>query len=294
VAALDRLAAGPPDLVLLDLEMRHIDAYEVCRRVKQDAATRLVPIVLVTEQPGLQARLYAWELGADDFLTKPVRPVELLARCRSLLRTKRLIDGLDLDEAVIFALARAAEARSPYTHGHSERVKDYALRLARRLGLPEEQRELLGKGALLHDIGKGNVPDAILGKPGPLTAAEFERVKEHPVQGVFLVEPLPSLRDTLPLIRWHHERLDGQGYPDGLCGDAVPLLVRVLAVADVYHALTSERPYRSAIPPERGRKMLVNDALNGGLDPELVECFCALLAEEEADRWGRRPAARAS
>jgi putative two-component system response regulator len=279
-SALKCVADFRPDLILLDLEAPHTDGHEVCRQLKQVPATRLVPVIILTAQPGFQARLYAWELGADDFLTQPLRPAEVRARCRSLLDTRRLLDGLEPAEAAVFVLARTAEARSPYTHGHAGRVRDHALRLARRLGLPADQCEVLGKGALLYDVGYVNVPEAILNKPGPLTAAEFERVKEHPVEGVRIVEPLAGLRETIPLIRWHHERLDGLGYPDGLDGDSIPLPVRVLAVADVYDALASERPYRAAIPHARCLEMLVNDALNGGLDLQVVEAFCAMLTEE--------------
>jgi putative two-component system response regulator len=275
--ALQYLKTRRPDLIFLDLDMPRVDGYEVCRRVKQDASTKLIPVVIVTAEPGFQARLHAWEVGADGYLPKPFQRAEILARCRSLLRTKRLIDNLDPAEATMFALARTVEAKSPYTHGHSERVKDYALRLAQRLGFSDQEAEVLGKGALLHDIGKIAVPDAILNKPGPLTAPEFERIKEHTIQGVRIVEPLPSMAAALPLIRWHHERPDGQGYPDGLGGDELPKFVRVLSVADVYDSLISERPYRGAIHPERGLEMLIQGARCGGLDAEIVRSFCDML-----------------
>src|SRR5262249_25335870 len=166
--------------------------------------------------------------------------MEVLTRCRSLLRIKGLIDERDSAETVVFALARTVEAKSPYTHGHSERVRDYALALAEHVGLARSEWETLRKGALLHDIGKLAIPDAILDKPGPLTPEEYEIVKDHTRHGARIVEPLLSLRPVVPLIRWHHERLDGRGYPDGLAGEAIPPLVLILAVADIYDSLASE------------------------------------------------------
>jgi putative two-component system response regulator len=198
----------------------------------------------------------------------------VVARARSLLRIKDLIDERDSAEAVVFAFARVVEAKSPYTHGHSERVAAYALTLAAEVSLPEDEWETLRKGALLHDIGKVSVPDAILDKPASLTPAEFDIMKQHTVQGARIAEPLRSVRDAVPLIRWHHERLDGRGYPDGLMGGSIPLLVRILSVADVYDSLSSARPYRGAIAHPQCVEILQRDAAGGGLDQELVNAFC--------------------
>jgi putative two-component system response regulator len=280
IEALERVAASVPDLILLDLDMPRLDGFEVCRQIKSSPATRFIPVVIVTAQAAFQTKLQAWETGADDFLTKPFQRVEVLARCRCLLRVKALIEERDCAEAVVFALARAVEAKSSYTHGHSERVKGLALRLAGGVGVPEDQWDLLAKGALLHDIGKISTPDAILNKPGPLTAEEFAVVKDHTWQGAHIVEPLHSMRAAVPLIRWHHERLDGRGYPDGIEGDAIPLLVRILAVADVYDSLASDRPYRPPIAHSRCLDLLRANAASGGLDPDLVASFCGLMEEE--------------
>jgi putative two-component system response regulator len=280
VAALELIAGCKPDLILLDLDMPRLGGYEVCRRVKQDPATQLIPLVIITADDAFDAKLRAWELGADDFLNKPLHCVELLARCRSLLRLKRLIDELDTAESVVFALARAVEAKSPYTQGHAARVALHALALADVVAVGPDERATLRKGAVLHDLGKISIPDAVLDKPGPLTPDEYELVKQHAVQGARIVEPLQSLRKAVPLIRWHHERLDGRGYPDGLCGDEVPRLVRILSVADVYDSLASQRPYRDAIPHGTCLEMLADNARGGGLDPELTEAFCALMAGE--------------
>jgi putative two-component system response regulator len=271
-----------PDLIFLDLDLPHLNGFEVCRRLKCDPATRLVPVIIITAQAA--DRLTAWELGADDFLSKPFHHVEVIARTRSLLRIKRLIDERDSAEAVVFALARTIEAKSPFTHGHSERVRDAALHLAARIGVSAHDAEVLRKGALLHDIGKIRIPDVVLNKPGPLTADEFEEIKEHPRQGAHIVAPLRSLQETVPLIRWHHERLDGRGYPDRLAGRDIPLLVRVLSVADVYDALASARPYRPPLPPAECLRMLQKNAADGGLDPELVDLFCESVREPAPER----------
>jgi len=285
--ALERITHNCPDLILLDLDMPRIDGYEVCRRVKNNPATRFVPIVIVTAQNAFDAKLRAWELGADDFITKPFQCLEVVARCRSLLRIKDLIDERDSAEAVVFAFARVVEAKSPYTHGHSERVAAYALTLAAQITLPEEEWETLRKGALLHDIGKVSVPDDILNKPDTLTPAEFDVMKQHTVQGARIAEPLRSVRDAVPLIRWHHERLDGRGYPDGLSGDAIPLLVRILSVSDVYDSLSSARPYRGAIPHQQCLEILRRDGTSGGLDKKLVEEFCSAVSPNAAMLIGR-------
>jgi len=229
----------------------------------------------------------AWDLGADEFISKPIQCMELLARCRSLLRLKRLTDELETAESVMLAFAQMVEAKSPFTNQHSVRVAEKALLLADQLGLCESDRELLRKGALLHDIGKISVPDAILNKPGKLTTEEYNCIKEHTVEGYEIVKKLRSLKETLPLIRWHHERMDGQGYPDGLTGDQIPLLVRILAVADVYDSLSSMRPYRGAIPAEACMGILKSNAASGGLDAALVDHFEAAL---EANRHGSRSA----
>jgi putative two-component system response regulator len=275
--ALGRAQRRIPDLVLLDLELPYLAGSEVCRRLKQLPATRLTPVVVITAQGGIHNKLAAWEFGADDFLTKPFYAAEVLARCRSLLRIKRLVEERDSAEAVVFALVRAVEAKSPYTHGHSERVQAYSLLLAHEVGLAESQQEVLRRGALLHDVGKISVPDAILNKPGPLTPEEFAVIRNHPVQGARIVESLHSVRDAVPLIRWHHERLDGRGYPDGLRGEEIPAVVRVLAVADVFDSVASERPYRGSMPLPKCLAVLEAGADDGALDPEFVAEFCAQM-----------------
>lgn len=274
--ALARVADQPPDLILLDLNMPQMGGFEVCQRIKGDPTTSLLPVVILTGESEFEARMRAWEVGADDFLSKPFQVVEVLARCRSLLRTKQLVDELDSAQSVLFAFARTLEAKSRYTQGHSERVTALALTLADRIGLTGAEKETLRRGSLLHDIGKISTPDAILDKPAELTPEEYDVVKQHPAEGVRMVESLRSIRDVIPHIRWHHERMDGRGYPDGLFGGSIPVPVRVLSVADVYDALATDRPYRPALAPDECLSMLREDAAGGGLDPELVEVFCRI------------------
>lgn len=276
--ALAAVADRPPDLILLDLNMPQMGGYEVCQRIKKDPATSLLPIVILTGESEFDARMQAWEAGADDFLTKPFQHVEVLARCRSLLRNKQLVDELDSAQSVLFAFARTLEAKSRFTQGHSERVTALALALADRVGLSAADQETLRRGSLLHDIGKISTPDSILDKPARLTPEEYAVVKRHPAEGVRMVESLRSIRDVIPFIRWHHERMDGTGYPDGLFGGSIPLAVRVLSVADVYDALATERPYRPALAPDECFRIIRADATGGGLDPELVEVFCGRVA----------------
>jgi putative two-component system response regulator len=229
-------------------------------------------LIVLTSKDGKENIVTALESGADDHIVKPFNREELKARLRVGLR----IVGLQTSQTVVFAFARAVEAKSPYTQGHADRVSRYALALAERIGLPEDDKEVLQRGAILHDIGKIAVPDAILNKPGPLTPAEFEIAKQHPVEGVKIVSQLESVREVIPLVRWHHERLDGSGYPDGLSGDAIPLLVRILSVADVYDALASARPYRGVLPHAVCLDILQKNAEDGELDAKLVQAFRGL------------------
>jgi putative two-component system response regulator len=271
-AAMDGVAECHPDLIILDIGVPKLSGFEVCRRLKSHPETRLIPILVLTGM-AVGGRVRAWELGADEFLTKPFEPLEVMARCRSLLDRKELVDALDSAESVVFALVRAIEAKSPFTHGHSGRVARNALLLANSLGLGETETDVIRRGAILHDIGKISTPDAILNKPGPLTLEELEVIRRHPLEGAKIVESLRSARDLIPLIRWHHERMDGKGYPDGLVGGMIPLSVRVLAVADMYDALSSNRPYRLAMSHEQCQDLMEANATAGGLDPELVHVF---------------------
>jgi putative two-component system response regulator len=275
--ALAAVQQHQPDVVLLDVGMPHLDGLEVCRRLKSDPATRLTPVVLVTGLSDMSDRLKGLEAGADEFLSKPVHPHELRARVSSLSRVKHLTDALDSAESAFLALALTIEARDPTAKGHSERMSQHAVLLGRALGLTTEDLEALHRGAYLHDVGKVGVPDAVLLKPGKLTAEEFELMKRHPEIGDSLCAPLQSLRRARPIILSHHERLDGSGYPAGLRGDAVPLLAQLVGIVDVYDALTSLRPYRGPLSRDEAAQQLREEMGQGKFAKQHVEAFLDVI-----------------
>jgi putative two-component system response regulator len=277
VAALAAVRENHPDVVLLDVTMPELDGLEVCRRLKADPATRFTPVVLVTGLSDLQDRIRGIEAGADEFLSKPVHPMELRARVGSLTRMKHLLDALDSAETAFMTLALTIEARDPMTNGHCERLAGHAVALGKALGLDEADLQALHHGGYLHDVGKVGIPDAVLLKPGPLTTAEFALMKKHPDIGDSLCAPLQSLRTVRPIIRCHHERLDGSGYPQGFRGDAVPLLAQIVAIADVFDALTSQRPYRLALSPEDAARILLQEVAQGKFAPAHVETFLDMV-----------------
>jgi putative two-component system response regulator len=271
-----------PRLAVLDWIMPGLDGVEVCRRVRDLHRPEPTFIIMLTAKEGRQNILTALEGGADDYIIKPFDREQLQAR----LRVGRRIVDLQTTQMAIFTFARAVDAKSPFTKGHSDRVTAYSVLLAEVLGLGERDREVLWRGGNLHDIGKISIPDTVLNKPGKLTADELEIIKQHPLAGVKIIEPLQSLADTLPIIRWHHERLDGRGYPDGLAGEQIPLRVRVVSVADVYDALANDRPYRPAIPHDECIAIMREDAAGGGLDAELVSAFASIPLDELHRRAG--------
>jgi putative two-component system response regulator len=275
-AALAAVQKHHPDVVLLDVTMPQLDGLEVCRRLKSDPATRLTPVVLVTGLSDLQDRIKGIEAGADEFLSKPVHPLELRARVTSLSRMKQLLDALDSAEAAFMTLALTIEARDPMTNGHCERLARHAVALGTALGVSETDVQALHRGGYLHDVGKVGIPDAVLLKRGPLTPAEFELMKKHPDIGDSLCAPLQSLRSVRPIIRCHHERLDGSGYPQGLRGDEVPLLAQIVGICDVFDALTSRRPYRPAMSEEEATRLLLQDTANGKFLRHHVEAFLGI------------------
>ena len=272
-AALAVIDREPPDVVLTDVTMPHLDGFELCRRLKSDPATRLIPVVLVTGLRDRADRLTGIMAGADDFLMKPFDSAELLARVASLLRLKRVTDDLDCAESVILTLALTVEAREPYTSGHCRRMAYFAAGFGMHLELDGEQIAALRRGGYLHDVGKIAVPEAIVSKPGPLTNDEFAVMKRHPLVGETLCGQLRMLRAVRPIVRSHHERLDGSGYPDSLYGDSVPLLAQIMAIVDVYDAVTSDRPYRPAQEDDVAHAELIRDADRGWRDRALVREF---------------------
>lgn len=272
-AALAQIAENSPDLVLLDVMMPGLDGYQVCRQLKQNELTRLIPVIFLTAFDDRQARLQGIEAGGDDFITKPFDRVELSARVKSLVHQKRLNEDLDHAEQVLFSIARTIESRDPNTGDHCERLKTLAQDFGSYLQLPRDQiRDLMWAG-YLHDIGKVGIPDAVLLKAGPLNEAERLLMQQHVFLGETICQPLRTMRGVLPIIRHHHERWDGSGYPDGLKGAAIPRLAQIFQLIDIYDALTHERPYKAAFSPEASLAMMWAEVERGWRDPELMKTF---------------------
>ncbi len=266
-----------PDVVLMDVMMPGLDGLEACRRLKQNPVTRLTPVVLMTGNQDGDARIRGIEAGADDFLVKPFNAHELRARVRLLARIKRYTDELDSAESVIMSLAATIEARDPSTNGHCERLSAYAASLGDALGLAPDEVDALRRGGFLHDVGKIAVPDRVLLKAGRLDQAERSLIEQHTVVGDRLCGNLRSLRRVRPIVRHHHERLDGSGYPDRLRGDVIPLVAQIIGIVDVYDALTTARPYKPAMPSEHAFEELAREVERGWRRKDLVEAFIALV-----------------
>jgi putative two-component system response regulator len=277
-AALDAIDAAEPDLVLLDIEMPKVDGLEVCRRIKAHPLRRLVPVVLITARSDRTTRLEGLKAGADDFLTKPVDAQELLVRTKVLLRDRSLNVKLDAAESVLLTIARAVESRDAYTVHHAERVGKYAGQLAEAHGLDAEDISIVYRGGVLHDVGKIGIRDAILLKPGPLTPDEFTTMKGHSVEGERICSPLRSTEHYVPIVRHHHERWDGTGYPDGLSGDSIPIGARIVAVADAWDAMVTDRPYRVGLPREEAMRRL-REGGGGQWDERFVRVFVRLVED---------------
>ncbi len=269
-----------PDLILSDVIMPGKSGYELCRELKEDPATRLIPFVLITGLSDREDKLRGIEAGADDFLNKPIFSEELFARVKSLLKLKEFTDELETAESVLCTLGLSVESRDPYTEGHCERLAENASSLGRYLGLGDESIVALRRGGYLHDLGKIAVPDEILKKGTNLTDEEWLVMKQHPITGENICRPLKSLRLVLPIIRNHHEHSDGSGYPDGLPKANIPLLARVLQVVDVYDALRTARPYKPALGHDQAALTMRQEAVSGLWDEELVAEFLSMIERQ--------------
>lgn len=282
--ALELLRAKTPDLVLTDVRMSGMSGIELCAKLKSDPQRTLTPVVILTAVADLDARIAGLAAGADDFFEKPCNFIELRTRLGVLLRVKSLVDQLERAETVITSLGSTIEARDPYTYGHCARLSRYAVALGCVLGVDEQVSRSLRLGGYLHDLGKIAVPDQVLLKPARLTPEERRLIETHPQAGADLVRGMQSLETVRPIIRHHHERYDGSGYPDGLAGEAIPLAARIMAVVDVYDALVTARPYKDPLPPHEATAILRQEADRGSWDPRIVRAFLELLPALE-----RRP-----
>lgn len=279
--ALDCIVKSAPDLILLDVMMPDLDGFEVCRWLKQDEHTRLIPIILITALDDRRARLRGIEAGGDDFLTKPFDQLELSARVKSLIRQKRLNEDLDHAGQVLFSMARAVESRDPNTGDHCERLVIRGKAFGEFLGLSRSEVRDLMWGGYLHDIGKIGIPDSILLKTGQLHPNEWDIMRQHVLIGEKICQPLRTMKGVVPIIRHHHERWDGSGYPDNLAGDRIPYLAQVFQLIDIYDALTSERPYKAAFTSEESLALMGLEVEKGWRNPELMQRFADFIRATE-------------
>ena len=277
--AIDLLNVVAPDLIITDVHMGAMSGIELCTRVKSDPRYELTPVVVLTAVFDLEARVAGLAAGADDFFPKPVDFAELRTRVAALLKVKLLLGQLERAEELIRALAKTVEARDAYTGGHCERLARYGVAVGEALGVDRTTLRALGLGGFLHDLGKIAVPDRILLKAGPLEREEKEEMRIHAVKGSELVVGLRSLDAVRPIMRHHHERWDGSGYPDGLRGEAIPLGARIISVVDVYDALHTNRPYRLALSHDEAVTILLQETEAGFWDPRVVTTFLDVLRE---------------
>ncbi len=277
--ALNYIYSEPIDLVLLDVMMPELDGYEVCKRIKNKDETRFIPVIMVSALKDVEDRIKGIEAGADDFLSKPYNKIELQTRIKSLLKVKRLNEELEQTRNVIYSLATALEANDPYTHGHSNRVSNLSVEIAKLIGLSKKEQKTIKEASILHDIGKIGINVSIIHKPGPLTQEEYSVIKEHPVIGEKICSHLKFAQPMIPVIRHHHERIDGKGYPDGLKGEEIPLHAKIVAVADAYDAFTSKRPYRKELSSEETFSIIREEAIKGRWDRDIVESLYSIVTK---------------
>ena len=275
--ALEQVKQNAPDLILLDVMMPGMDGFEVCRHLKQNEQTRLIPVIFITALSDQRSRIRGIDAGGDDFLTKPFDRLELVARVKSLLRQKLLNEDLDHAEQVLFSIAQAIESRDPNTGDHCERLVALGKAFGEYLNLSRDQMRNLQWGSYLHDIGKVGIPDAVLLKTGKLTPEEWEVMRQHVLIGEKICRPLRTMQGVIPIIRHHHERWDGSGYPYGLVGEQIPYLAQVFQMIDIYDALTSERPYKPALTQPEALKVMVQETAKGWRNPELMQQFVEFM-----------------
>ena len=297
--ALKIVAALPPDLILLDVMMPGTDGYEVCRQLKANEATRHIPVIFVTALGEAEDETLGFELGAADYIVKPVSPPIVRARVRAHLALSDQRHGLeqmvaertsDLEHSnrqlekthliMLQQLGRAADYRDNETGMHIVRVGNFSKLLGLASGFLEAQAELLMYASMMHDIGKIGVPDHILLKPGKLTAEEFEVIKKHPEIGAEIIgeHDAEVLKMAKQIALWHHEKWNGQGYPHGLSGTDIPVVARIVAIVDVFDALTCVRPYKRAWPVEDAFALIEKEA-GQHFDPELTKMFLNMETE---------------
>jgi putative two-component system response regulator len=278
------LAHHSIDLIIIDLDTPDMGGIAFCAAIRKVRSTHLIPLFIQAssaepnEPESYQSQeVRAITAGADEFLLPPLRPAALRARVHATLRHKSMLESLDDSEAILFSLAKSVEDRDPDLSQHCQRLAMMAAGIGIALGLPAADVRSLQCGGYLHDVGKIAIPDRVLFKAGPLTPDEWQIMKSHAERGERMCACTKSLASVLPIIRHHHEKFDGSGYPDGLKGEQIPLLARILQVADIYDALTTERPYKRAYTSEEALEIMRQETEKGWRDPYLVEVFADLL-----------------
>jgi putative two-component system response regulator len=277
-AALDRLRLGLSDVAMLDLDLPGLGGADVCRLAKQEESTRLLPIVLLVPDGGSPEQRLEWiEAGADWIVSVPVNLRELIAKLDVLVRQKRYTSDFEHTASVMAALSTMIEARDRYTEGHCHRMANHAAMLGRRIGLSGEEIHVLRRGGFLHDIGMLAVPDTVLLKPAALDVGERTLIQSHTVIGESLISNLRSLQPVRSIVRHHHERRDGSGYPDGLRGDDIPLTAQIVGIVDVFEAMTSPRPYQRTASPREALTVLHWQAKKGWHREDLFNEFARVI-----------------
>lgn len=276
--ALARLRAQRFDLAVLSANLPKLAGFELCQRIRSEGILQSVPVLMLAGWDVEGADCLAQ--GADDVLERPFTPAQLRWRVQTMLRERAALSRLEESEAVLFSLAVAVEQRDPGTAGHCERLALYSVAMGMRLELSSAELLALYRGGFLHDIGKVGMPDSILFKPGPLAEDEWALMRTHTLRGEQICAPLRCLDPVQPVIRSHHERWNGTGYPDALRGDQIPLVARILQFADVFDALTTVRPYKPALSIQDSLRIIQHETLEGWHDPELLPLFLELRHEQ--------------
>ena len=278
----------PGGVLVVDIDDAHSAALELCRSVKRNSATRLTPIVLLSDDRQRDHRLAGIESGAEAVLAKPFDPEELLVRVRAFSRVSQYASDLDSAAAIIMTVTAMIEARES-SPGHCYRMANYATALGRALQLSDGDLKALYRGAFLHDIGMLSIPDRILHKDGRLEPEEYDVIKSHTVIGDALCANLRTLHSVRPIVRHHHERLDGSGYPDGLRGDDVPMLAQIVSTVDLFEAITMGREYVAARGADDAITVLRHETSLGWRRPDVVEPFIRLVKSGALEKFQAAP-----
>lgn len=275
--AIQLMEIHPIDLAILDVMMPKMTGFDLCKRLKGMSKKKFFPVILITALDQHGNKIIGLEAGADDFFSKPFNKIELITKIGSLIKLKKLQDELDHSEDIILTLAIAIDAKDPYTKGHSERVGNLSARFVEFIGLSDKEILNIKKAGILHDIGKIGLREDILHKSGPLHKEELDQIRRHPVIGEDICKSLSSLKMILPAIRHHHERWDGNGFPDGLCGEEIPFAARAVGIVDTFDAMVTNRPYRNSLARDEALKIMKDEAFSGQWDPYLIDKFVKMM-----------------